>query len=115
MITVSFLSGELVQFDDLFEGATLYNLKRTICEWMEEKDGQEVDLCLVYLYDEENNELDNSLQITDQIYRVYINEYDYRIVYEKNGKAYYHRENDSRGENDPEVDSELCNTHNIKY
>lgn len=122
MITISFLSGELVQFDDLFDGATIYNLKRMICDWMEEEkeyDSRWNEIELIHIYDKDNNELDNNEKITDDLYKAFINRYDPRILYTKNGNVYYYRENESPSDNDPQIFnddiSSLKETSSIKY
>lgn len=122
MITISFLSGELVHFDDLFDGATIYNMKRMICDWMEEEkeyDSRWNEIELIHIYDKENNELDNNEKITDDLYKAFINKYDPRILYTKNGNVYYYRENESPNEQDSQIFnddiSSLKETSSIKY
>lgn len=125
MITVSFLSGEIVQFDDLFDGATIYNLKRTICDWLIEKDGKEIDISLVHLYDFETNEecfysqpLPHPSEPDEhKIYKVFIGQYQRRIIYLKNGIVRYHLENEPRCDSDTEIKSveTLCDEHNILH
>ena len=122
MITISFMSGIIAEFDDLFNGAKIYNLKRSICDWLDEKEnennGYETDISLVHLYDMENNELDNNEELTDNYYKAFVNRYDIRIIYVKNGNVYYHRSDEPKSDDDPQICEDLSNlqeTNTIKY
>ena len=147
MITVSFLSGELVQFsvDDFFPGATIYNLKRRICDWIEENNNDKDDkddekdekndynytndeneIDLIHILDENDTILENN-QVIDYnennentLYKVFINKYERRVVYTKeDGNVYYHFYGECPSDSDPQIDRQdmpiLSETTTIKY
>jgi hypothetical protein len=124
MITVLFLSGEFIKFDAAFDGATVYNLKRSICDWMEEKDENvdvNIDLIHIYPYSfEEQDELDNNHPIVSgETYRSLIETIQRRIIFLKdNDKVYWKNENeDNEDENllTSEDFPKLQETYNIQY
>lgn len=118
--SVIFLSGETVEFD-LFQEAKIYNLKREICDYVDEHFGDEQNDCdiqRVHLFVSPEEESQNYEQVEpEQMYRVFIDCIEKRLIYLRDNNVYHTDLPEKREEimlTQDDMNS-LCETPTLQY